>query len=156
MLPFELSVSEPHLPARDRLIEGYLPLVRGIARRFAGRGELFEDLVQVGAVALIGAVDRSDPARLNSLTAYVASCVEGEIRRHLRDRCSLVRIPREVQRDAVLPAAARAPLPIVDELVGPELLSEPLDDATLARAMVTVAAESLDLRERRLVALRYF
>ena len=139
---------------RDRVIESYLPLVRKIARRFAGRGELLEDLVQVGSLALIGAVDRCDPGRVDKLPGYVATCVEGEIRRHLRDRCAVIRIPRQVQRDAALAAALRRPLPIVDELL--EGLCESLDDATLARAMVASAAQSLDLRERRLVALRYY
>jgi RNA polymerase sigma-B factor len=137
---------------RDGLIESYLPLVRRIARRFTGRGEQLEDLVQVGSLALIGAVDRCDPARADRLPAYVATCVEGEIRRHLRDRCAVVRIPRQVQRDAALAAVLRSPLPIAEEL----LEGESLDDATLARAMVASAAQSLDLRERRLVALRYY
>ena len=139
---------------RDRVIESYLPLVRRIARRFAGRGELHEDLVQVGSVALIGAVDRCDPGRVDQQPGYVATCVEGEIRRHLRDRCAVIRIPRQVQRDTPLAAALRRPLPIVDELL--EGLCESVDDATLARAMVASAAQSLDLRERRLVALRYY
>jgi RNA polymerase sigma-B factor len=84
----------------------------------------------------------------------VASCVEGEIRRHLRDRCAVLRIPRRVQQDAVLSAALRRPLPIADELL--EDLGESPHDATLARAMVASAARSLDRRERRVVALRYY
>jgi RNA polymerase sigma-B factor len=139
---------------RNRVIEGYLPLVRKIARRFVGRGEQFEDLVQVGSLALVTAVDRCDPARADRLSAYVATCVEGEIRRHLRDRCAVVRIPRRIQQDAALATTLRSPLPIVDELL--EEHCESLDDVTLARAMVTSAALSLDVRERRLVALHYY
>jgi RNA polymerase sigma-B factor len=139
---------------RDGVIEGYLPLVRKIARRFAGRGEPLEDLVQVGSLALVSAVDRCDPARADRLSAYVATCVEGEIRRHLRDRCAVVRIPRRIQQDAALASTLRNPLPIVDELLKEHC--ESLDDATLARAMVTRAAQSLDVRERRLVALHYY
>ena len=91
---------------------------------------------------------------MDKLPGYVATCVEGEIRRHLRDRCAVIRIPRKVQRDAAVAAGLHRPLPIVDELL--EGLGESLDDATLARAMVASAAQSLDLRERRLVALRYY
>jgi RNA polymerase sigma-B factor len=141
---------------RSRLIEDHLPLVRHIAGRFAGRGERLEDLVQVGAIGLIGAVDRRDPERTGSLTAYVASCVEGEIRRHLRDRCAVVRIPRRIQQDVALAAAARMHLPLEDDLDAPVALGEPVDELSLARAMVTSAAHSLDRRERRVVALRYF
>jgi RNA polymerase sigma-B factor len=142
--------------ARSRLIEDHLPLVRGIARRFAGRGERFEDLVQVGAIGLIGAVDRCDPARAAQLTAYAASCVEGEIRRHLRDRCAVVRIPRRIQQDVGLATAARAHVPLEENLDGPLAPAEPLDEQTLARAMVTSAVHSLDGRERHVVALRYY
>jgi RNA polymerase sigma-B factor len=142
--------------ARNRLIEAHLPLVRRIARRFAGRGEPFEDLVQVGAIGLIGAVDRRDPGRSETLTAYVASCVEGEIRRHLRDRCAVVRIPRQVQQDAPRATAARTPLRLEEGLDGVHELSESIDQLMLARALVTSAAHALDRRERRVVALRYF
>src|SRR6476660_7940458 len=100
---------------RDGVIEGYLPLVRKIARRFTGRGEQLEDLVQVGSLALVSAVDRCDPARADRLSAYVATCVEGEIRRHLRDRCAVVRIPRRIQEDRVLAALVRTHVPLVEE-----------------------------------------
>jgi RNA polymerase sigma-B factor len=143
--------------ARRRLIEIHLPLARSIAGRFTGRGERLEDLVQVGTIGLIGAIDRYDPERATELTAYAASCIEGEIRRHLRDRCSVVRIPRRAQQDVLLSAAARALLPLEDELdTANGVPCQPLDELGLARVMVTSAARSLDGRERRVVALRYF
>jgi len=142
--------------ARRKLIEAHLPLVRRIARRFIGRGEQFEDLVQVGAIGLIGAVDRCDPNRASTLTAYVAVCVEGEIRRHLRDRCAVVRIPRRVQADGPVAFAARTPAVLDEEVESVLGRGETLDEQSLARAMVISAAQSLDARERRVVALRYF
>ena len=110
----------------------------------------------MGVIGLIGAVDRCDPERVSSLTAYVSVCVEGEIRRHLRDRCAIVRVPRRVQEDTALAAVARVHLPLEDGMEGATALSEPWDDQSLARAMVALAAESLDGRERHIVALRYF
>jgi RNA polymerase sigma-B factor len=83
---------------RDRLIEAHLPLVQSVARRFAGRGEALEDLVQVGAVGLIKASDRFDENRGVAFATFAAPAIEGEIRRHLRDRSSVLRIPRELQR----------------------------------------------------------
>jgi RNA polymerase sigma-B factor len=83
---------------RDRLIEAHLPLVHSVARRFAGRGETLEDLIQVGAVGLIKAGDRFDESRGVAFATFAAPTIEGEIRRHLRDRSSVVRIPRELQR----------------------------------------------------------
>jgi len=139
--------------ARERLIEGYLPLVHRLARRYAHRGERLEDLVQVGSVALVAAVDRCDPSRRHTLPAYVGRCVEGEIRRHLRDRSSVVRLPRHVQREG----ARMDAVPLDDSEA--EALSadaEPAEDAALSRALVASAARCLDARERRVVLLRYF
>ena len=79
---------EPDRDARRRLIELHLPLVRTLARRFAHRGEQLDDLAQVGAVGLIKAIDRYDPARGSSFTAYAVPTIVGEIRRHLRDSAS--------------------------------------------------------------------
>jgi RNA polymerase sigma-B factor len=84
--------------ARERLIESHLPLVQSLARRYAGRGETLEDLVQVGSIGLIKASDRFDEARGVAFATFAAPAIEGEIRRHLRDRSSVVRIPRELQR----------------------------------------------------------
>ena len=80
--------------ARRQLIESHLPLVRVLAQRFARRGEQLDDLTQVGAVGLIKAVDRYDPARGSSFTAYAVPTILGEIRRHLRDAAQPVRAPR--------------------------------------------------------------
>ncbi|HET6510122.1 MAG TPA: sigma-70 family RNA polymerase sigma factor [Baekduia sp.] len=73
------------LSHRDTAIEAHLPLVRSIARRYAGRGEPLEDLVQAGTVGLIKAVDRYDPERHRDLAALARPSIEGEIRHHLRD-----------------------------------------------------------------------
>jgi RNA polymerase sigma-B factor len=84
--------------SRARLIESHLPLVRAIARRYDGRGEALDDLVQVGAVGLIKAADRFDPSRGAAFATFATPAIEGEIRRHLRDRASPVRIPRGLQQ----------------------------------------------------------
>jgi RNA polymerase sigma-B factor len=152
--------------ARRILIESYLPLVRHIALRFVGRGERLEDLVQVGSIGLIAAVDRCDPDRAETLTAYVGRCVEGEIRRHLRDRCAVVRIPRRLQaldaesrragEESAVAMTARAPLPIDGEEAGSLPIRDELHDVGVARALVASATRSLDRRERRVVLLSYF
>jgi RNA polymerase sigma-B factor len=79
---------------RSRVIESHLPLVRGIARRYAGRGEPVEDLVQVGTIGLIKAVDRFDPTRGRDLAALARPSIESEIRHHLRDHSNVLRVPR--------------------------------------------------------------
>jgi len=80
--------------ARERLVEQHLPLVRALARRYAHRGERLEDLVQVGAIGLIQAVDRFDPARGSDFVDFAVPTITGEIKNHLRDRTAAVRIPR--------------------------------------------------------------
>jgi RNA polymerase sigma-B factor len=80
--------------ARRQLIERHLPLVRALVRRFAGRGEQLDDLTQIGAIGLIKAVDRFDPQRGVSLAAYAIPTIQGEVRRHLRDRAEPLRLPR--------------------------------------------------------------
>lgn len=82
---------------RERLIEQYLPLVHALARRYAGREETLEDLVQAGSVGLIKAVDRFERERGCPLEAYAVPSIVGEIRHHLRDRATTIRLPRRVQ-----------------------------------------------------------
>ena len=83
--------------AREQLIEGWLPTVRRLARRFEGRGEPLEDLVQAGMVGLIKAVDRFELSRGLEFTTYAVPNVIGEIKRHFRDRTWAVRVPRALQ-----------------------------------------------------------
>jgi RNA polymerase sigma-B factor len=85
------------LKAREQLIELYLPLVRSLARRYSYRGEQLEDLVQVGCIGLIKAIDRFDIERGVELTTYATPNIIGEIKRHFRDKGWAVRVPRGLQ-----------------------------------------------------------
>jgi RNA polymerase sigma-B factor len=89
------------LEARERVITAYIPLVESLARRYSCRGEPLEDLVQVGAIGLIKAVDRFDPKRGVAFAAFAAPNIVGEIRRHLRDRSDPIRVPRRYQEVSV-------------------------------------------------------
>jgi RNA polymerase sigma-B factor len=83
--------------AREQLVERHLPLVRSLARRYAGRGEALEDIEQVGAIGLLKAIDRYDLEREVSLTTYATPNVVGEIKRHFRDKGWAIRVPRGLQ-----------------------------------------------------------
>jgi RNA polymerase sigma-B factor len=85
------------LQAREQLIEQYLSLVRSLARRYSYRGEQFDDLVQIGSIGLIKAIDRFDLDRGVELTTYATPNIIGEIKRHFRDRGWAVRVPRGLQ-----------------------------------------------------------
>jgi RNA polymerase sigma-B factor len=75
----------------------HLPLVRGLARRYADRGEPLDDLIQVGTIGLIKAIDRFEPDRGFKLASVATPTILGEIRRHFRDRSWTVRVPRGIQ-----------------------------------------------------------
>jgi RNA polymerase sigma-B factor len=85
------------LQAREQLIEQYMSLVRSLARRYSYRGEQLEDLVQIGAIGLIKAIDRFDLDRGVELTTYATPNIIGEIKRHFRDKGWAVRVPRGLQ-----------------------------------------------------------
>ncbi len=83
--------------AREMLVQRHLPLVRSLARRYAGRGESLEDIEQVGAIGLIKAIDRYELEREVALTTYATPNVVGEIKRHFRDKGWAIRVPRALQ-----------------------------------------------------------
>ena len=74
-----------------------MSLVRSLARRYSYRGEQLDDLVQIGAIGLIKAIDRFDLERGVELTIYATPNIIGEIKRHFRDKGWSVRVPRGLQ-----------------------------------------------------------
>jgi RNA polymerase sigma-B factor len=97
----ELATLEKGDPRRERLreilVEEHLPLVRHFARRFSNRGEPFDDLLQVGTLGLIAAIDRFDPSRGVEFLSFAVPTITGEIKRHFRDQGWSVRVPRRLQ-----------------------------------------------------------
>ena len=83
--------------AREQIVEQYMPLVRKIASRYAGRGEPLEDLVQVGSIGLVLAIERFDVDRGVKFTTYAVPTIVGEIQRHFRDRAWAVHVPRRMK-----------------------------------------------------------
>jgi RNA polymerase sigma-B factor len=161
-------------------------LVRSVARRYAHGGEPVDDLVQVGAIGLIKAVDRFEPARGSDLRAVAVPAIEGEIRHHLRDRTQLVRTPRpvvelaaRVRRAQVEIGAREGRLPTqaeVAEAVGaseeqvaeallsraptaelePENAPAAPDDLADERALLQAGQSALSHREQRILQMRYY
>jgi RNA polymerase sigma-B factor len=82
---------------RDDLISRCLPLADHLARKFAGRGEPFDDLVQVARIGLVNAVDRFDVSRGARFLGYAVPTMTGEIRRHFRDHTWALRISRPLK-----------------------------------------------------------
>jgi RNA polymerase sigma-B factor len=95
---------------RDRLVELHMPLVVYLAKRFSGRNEPMSDLVQVGAIGLIKAIDRFDVERGLEFSTYATPTILGEIKRHFRDTGWLIHVPRRAQEMQTALNAARADL----------------------------------------------
>jgi len=88
------------LAARDELVRKYLPMVRNLARRYSYTSEPLEDLCQVGAMALVKAIERYKPGSGASFKAYAVPTIVGELRRHFRDTGWAIHIPRSLQERA--------------------------------------------------------
>jgi RNA polymerase sigma-B factor len=127
---------------KQELVRSHLPLVRAMARRYCGRGDDLEELVQVGSLALVKASGRFDPNRGVAFASFAAPAVEGEIRRQLRDR------------------RGRGVLSVPDGANGSDGAAEPVGDPGATdvsedRLLVAGGLRGLEERERRIVFLRF-
>ena len=129
-----------NLRARDRLIQQYMPLVKSLARRHSMRGEQYEDLVQVGCIGLIKAVDRFDPQRRVEFGAFAIPNVAGEIKRHLRDRGWPIRIPRRLQE--LRPGLCACSAELSARLERPATISEIAESSGVAEPEVIAALDT--------------
>ncbi|MCU1641325.1 MAG: polymerase subunit sigma [Nocardia sp.] len=129
-----LSAAAPgRIVLREEAIARCLPLAEQIARRFAGRGASFDDLLQVARLGLVHAVDRFDPVDGAPFLAFAVPIIVGEVRRFFRDGTWELRVPRRVIE--------------IQQLLGPatEALTQQLGRPPIARQ---IAAElGFDLGE---------
>lgn len=94
---FEHYQQEHDEESRDELITMYLNLVKYLASRFRNRGEPIDDLVQVGTIGLIKAIDRFDTGREVEFTTYATPTIVGELKRYFRDKGWAIKVPRRLQ-----------------------------------------------------------
>ncbi|WP_254849250.1 RNA polymerase sigma factor SigF [Mycobacterium sp. GA-1841] len=110
----ELSELSEDAPAferqRERIVQRCLPLADHIARRFDGRGEPREDLVQVARVGLVNAVNRFDVEAGSDFVSFAVPTIMGEVRRHFRDNSWSVKVPRRLKELHLRLGAATAEL----------------------------------------------
>jgi len=124
---------------RDRLVVMHQNLVRFLAGKFANRGEALEDLVQVGVIGLINAIDRFDPERGTKFSTYATPTIVGEIRRHFRDKAWSLKVPRRLQELNL--AASKAAERLSQELGHPPTIQD------IAKAIGTSEEETLEAIE---------
>jgi RNA polymerase sigma-B factor len=87
--------------AREQVVVQLMPMVRALAARYAGRGEPLDDLVQVGSIGLIKALDRFDLDRGVNFSSYAIPTIIGEIRRYFRDKTWSLHVPRPIKELSV-------------------------------------------------------
>jgi RNA polymerase sigma-B factor len=95
---------------RDKIVQRCLPLADHIARRFEGRGEPRDDLVQVARVGLVNAVTRFDVNAGSDFVSFAVPTIMGEVRRHFRDNSWSVKVPRRLKELHLRLGAATAEL----------------------------------------------
>ena len=122
-----------------------------------GRGEQFEDLVQIGTIGLINAIDRFQIERGVDLATFAIPTIDGEIKRHLRDRAWPIRIPRRLQE--LDPSLKATVAELVDGENG-EFDNESAIEQGYELGEDRIALQRgfrvLDARERLLLRLAYF
>lgn len=97
MARFRAYKADPTQEERAALVEHFAWVARHCARRFADRGEPFDDLLQVGMFGVLKSIDRFDPDHGSSFVSFALPTVLGELRRHFRDTTWAVRVPRRLK-----------------------------------------------------------
>ena len=93
----ELFARLPDPEAREELARSFHSLAEYLARRFYGRGEPLDDLIQVASLGLLKAIDRFDLERGVKFSTYATATIVGELKRHFRDKGWALRVPRRMQ-----------------------------------------------------------
>ena len=139
--------------ARSTLIERNLRLVVYISRKFENTGISIEDLISIGAIGLIKAVNSFDPDKNIKLATYASRCIENEILMVLR---KTNRLKLEVSFDEPLNTDWDGNELLLSDILGtePDLVSKDLD-ADIEKQMLHSAIDKLNAREKYIVGLRY-
>lgn len=94
---------------RNQIVEAYLYMVEILIRKYLNKGVEYDDLYQVGAMALVHAVDRFDPDKGFEFSSFATPTILGEIKKYFRDKQWSVKVPRRVKENSIkIPAAKEA------------------------------------------------
>jgi RNA polymerase sporulation-specific sigma factor len=135
-----LRVHEGDKEAREQMVEENMGLVFTIVRRFQGRGCEWEDLVQIGSIGLLKAIDKFDSSYDVKFSTYAVPMISGEIQRYLRDD-GLIRVSRILKEDAAKAYRAREQL---EKQNGREPTMEEISEETgISREDLVLAMEAV-------------
>lgn len=138
---------------KAQLIERNLRLVVYIARRFENTGINIEDLISIGTIGLIKAINTYKPAKNIKLATYASRCIENEILMHLRKTSSL---KSEVSFDEPLNTDWDGNELLLSDILGTEgdVVMKPIE-ADVDRKLLFDAMEKLDEREKQIITMRF-
>ena len=138
---------------KSQLIERNLRLVVYIARRFENTGVGIEDLISIGTIGLIKAINTYKPAKNIKLATYAARCIENEILMHLRKTAGL---RSEVSFDEPLNTDWDGNELLLSDILGTEsdVVMKPIED-DVDRQLLLEAMEKLDGREKQIITMRF-
>ena len=138
---------------RRTLIERNLRLVVYIARKFENTGADIEDLISIGTIGLIKAINTYDPDRKIKLATYASRCIENEILMHLRKTSNL---RREVSLSEPLGSDGDGNELLLADILGtdPEEVTKPFED-DVDLSLLRTALSHLTPRERTIISLRF-
>ena len=95
---------------RNEIVESYLYMVDILIRKYLNKGVEYDDLYQVGAMALISAVERFDPSKGYEFSSFATPTIIGEIKKYFRDKEWSVKVPRRMKEMAGKIQSAREEL----------------------------------------------
>jgi RNA polymerase sigma-B factor len=126
--------------AREELVRRFMPFARKLALRYLHTSEPVEDLVQVANLGLLKAIERFEPDRGKSFTAFAAPTILGELKRHFRDKSWSLYVPRDLKERAL--AASRHTERLSTELGRSPTIDELADalDCTIEQAVEALDA----------------
>ena len=139
--------------ARRRLIEHNLRLVAHIIKKHYANARDQEDLVSIGTVGLIKAVDTFDGSKGPRLATYAARCIENEILMHFR---AAKKTERDVSLSEPIDTDSEGhPLTLMDVLAQEDTIAEDLEQRVALSRLGKYVRECLEPRERQIITLRY-
>lgn len=139
--------------ARQRLVEHNLRLVAHIIKKYYAGTQDQEDLVSIGTIGLIKAVDTFDETKGPRLVTYASRCIENEILMHFR---SIKKTAQDISLSEPIDTDSEGrPLTLMDVLAQEDTLTEELDLKINSEKLGRYVQETLDERERRIITLRY-
>ena len=141
------------MAARDRLIEHNLRLVSHIVRKYYGSSKCSEDLVSIGTIGLIKAIDSFRTENGARFATYAARCIQNEILMHFRAQKKLgceVSINETIDTDR-----DGNPLTYIDIIATEDTIADDLDRRICTIRALELVKTALDARERQIIVMRY-